>query len=399
MVGRVIELEEEIARSIPSTEFDEATALALYHGSHIAVEFPNLLNDQCYVLRSQGYVGQIPVAEDSILIRISPKVPILNLFRMLEYAYDLKSFLLLEGKTTVDSLDDLFEILAAILAKRVLDRARKGLYCDYIIDEEALPYIRGQIKVMPSLRAAMRGSTRLECEYEEHTPNVDDNRILAWTLYQLPRFRLKREDVQQQVRQAYRSLASTVDVKSLEPRVCINRFYHRLNDDYRPMHGLCRFFLEHCGPGIEVGEHEFIPFVLHMPILFESFVAKWLQANLPAAIRFETQYKADLDEDGMFVFRIDLVLIDVASDRVLAVLDTKYKRKERPEEADIQQIVAYAVRMNTQKAILIYPSTDTQLVNLTVGEVNLCSLIFDIGVDPDEAGRSFLEKLMAVVKQ
>jgi 5-methylcytosine-specific restriction enzyme subunit McrC len=106
----------------------------------------------------------------------------------------------------------------------------------------------------------------------------------------------------------------------------------------------------------------------------------------------------DLDEFGMFVFRIDLVLIDVASDRVFAVLDTKYKRKERPEETDIQQIVAYAVRMNTQKAILIYPSTDTQAVNLTVGEVNICSIIFDIGVDPDEAGRSFLEELMAQVK-
>jgi 5-methylcytosine-specific restriction endonuclease McrBC regulatory subunit McrC len=135
-----------------------------------------------------------------------------------------------------------------------------------------------------------------------------------------------------------------------------------------------------------------------MPILFESFVAKWLQANLPAAILLEKQYKADLDELGMFVFRIDLVLIDVASDRVLAVLDTKYKRKERPEEADIQQIVAYAVRMNTQKAILIYPSTDTQAVYLTVGEVNLCSIIFDIGIDPDEAGRSFLEKMMTVVQ-
>jgi 5-methylcytosine-specific restriction endonuclease McrBC regulatory subunit McrC len=135
-----------------------------------------------------------------------------------------------------------------------------------------------------------------------------------------------------------------------------------------------------------------------MPNLFESFVAKWLQANLPTGIRLEMQYKADLDEDGMFVFRIDLVLIDVASDRVLAVLDTKYKRKERPEETDIQQIVAYAVRMNTQKAILIYPSTDTQAVILKVGEVNLCSLIFDIGVDPDEAGRSFLEELMAQVK-
>jgi len=397
MFGKVIELEEEIARSIPSTEFDEETALALDQGSHIEVDFPSPKNDQCYVLRSKGYIGQIPVSDD-ILIRISPKVPVQNLFRMLEYAYDLKSFQLLEGLTTADSLDDLFENLAAILAKRVLDRARKGLYCDYIIEEESLPYIRGQIKVMPSLRAVMRGSTRLECEYEEHTPNVDDNLILAWTLYQLPRFRLKREDVQHQVRQAYRTLASTVDVKSVEPRVCINRFYHRLNDDYRPMHGLCRFFLEHRGPGIAVGDHEFIPFVLDMPNLFESFVAKWLQANLPTGIRLETQYKTDLDEFGMFVFIIDLVLIDTASNIVLAVLDTKYKRKEHPEGADIQQIVAYAVRMNTQKAVLIYPSTTTQAVNLNVGEVNVRSLIFDIGVDPDLAGQLFLEELRGLMK-
>jgi len=214
----------------------------------------------------------------------------------------------------------------------------------------------------------------------------------------LPRFRLKREDVRNHVRQAYRALAGAVEVKSVEPSACVQRFYHRLNDDYQPLHGLCRFFLEHSGPSIEVGEHDFIPFVLDMPNLFQSFVAKWLQANLPAGIRIETQYKAELDESGMFVFRIDLVLIGVVYDSVLAVLDTKYKRKEAPEEADIQQIVAYAVRMNTQTAILVYPSMATQSVDLKVGEVNVRSLIFNIGVDLDEAGRTFLEKLMKLVK-
>ena len=67
------------------------------------------------------------------------------------------------------------------------------------------------------------------------------------------------------------------------------------------------------------------------------------------------QYHASLDESGTFSFRIDLVLRDVSSDRVLAVLDTKYKRNHDPEESDIQQIVAYSVRMNTKNAFLIYP--------------------------------------------
>jgi 5-methylcytosine-specific restriction endonuclease McrBC regulatory subunit McrC len=53
----------------------------------------------------------------------------------------------------------------------------------------------------------------------------------------------------------------------------------------------------------------------------------------------------------------------------MAVLDTKYKRNHSPEESDIQQIVAYAVRMNTKNAFLIYPSTTTKSVALHVGDV------------------------------
>ncbi len=352
-----------------------------------------MLNNRSYVLRSKGYVGQIPITDD-LLLRIHPKVPIDNLFRMLEYAYNLESFDFLEGHISVESIDDLFERLAAILAKSVLNRARKGLYRGYVGEEQPLPYLRGRVLVMPSLRSAMRGSTRLECEFEEHTANLDDNRILAWTLFRLPKFRLQRDEVRRQVRQAYRVLARTVEVTAVEAKECVRRLYHRLNEDYRPMHGLCRFFLEHCAPGVEVGEHNFIPFVLNMPSLFESFVAEWLKANPPSGISVTQQYKADLDESGMFFFRIDLVLKEAASDKVIAVMDTKYKRKEHPEASDIEQIAAYAVRMKTQNAFLIYPSTVTQCRVLWDQEdMRVQNLIFDIAKDPKEAGKLFLEKL------
>lgn len=397
MVDIAIDLEEEEDRFFLKAEFDEKIALSLYRDRYLYVDFPSPKNGERYVLRSKGYIGQIPTSE-GILIRIRPKVPIHNLFRMLEYAYNLASFQFLDGKITVDSLDDLFENLASILAKRVLDRTRKGLYCCYVKEEDSLSYLRGQIKVIPSIRAFMRGSVRLECEYEEHTPDVEDNHILVWTLLQLPRFPLKRNEVRRQVRQAYRALTRTIDVKQVEPCACINRFYHRLNDDYRPMHGLCRFFLEHTGPSVEVGEHEFIPFVLNMPNLFESFVAKWLQIHLPEDLRIETQYNAKLGGESGIVFRIDLVLIDVASNEVIAVLDTKYKRKECPEKADIHQIVAYAEYMHTKNAFLIYPSPLQPPLDTKVGEINVRSIIFNIADDPDEAGRSFIEKLMDLLK-
>ena len=147
---------------------------------------------------------------------------------------------------------------------------------------------------------------------------------------------------------------------------------------------------QHCGPGIKAGEHEFIPFVLNMPALFESFVAEWLRANIPGNMHLTPQYRASLDKSGSFSFRIDLVLHDVNSDRVLAVLDTKYKRHHDPEESDIQQIVAYAVRMNTKNAFLIYPSSTTKSVTLHVGDVCVRSLTFDVGIDPDEGGLSLI---------
>lgn len=391
----MLTLKEEQPFEIPGGDFDEAVALNLHrtHGERIKIEFPSPLNNHCYVLRSRGCVGQIPISDETLL-QILPKVPIINLFRMLEYAYNFKSFRFLEGVTGVDSLNDLFEHLVSVLAKRVLDRARKGLYRGYLREERSLPYLRGRLLLMPSLRASMQGSARLECGYEEHTADLVDNRILAWTLYLLPRFGLKRDDVRRQVGQAYRALSGMVKVTRMDACDCINLLYHRLNEDYRPMHGLCRFFLEHCGPGIIAGEREFIPFVLNMPALFESFVAEWLRMNLTKDLHLTPQYHASLDESGVFSFRIDLVLRDVESDKVLAVLDTKYKRHHEPEEADIQQIVAYAVRMNTKNAFLIYPSGDTKSVTLHVGDVTVRSLTFDIGVDPDEGGRLFLERLM-----
>ncbi|RJR23657.1 MAG: hypothetical protein C4582_05340 [Desulfobacteraceae bacterium] len=74
-------------------------------------------------------------------------------------------------------------------------------------------------------------------------------------------------------------------------------------------------------------------------------------------------------------------------------MDTKYKRNHVPEEAEIEQIVAYAVRMNTRNAFLIYPSKTTQSVTLHVGDVVARSLAFDIGIEPEEGGRLFLRSL------
>jgi len=394
---RIIELTEETPAELAPTELTQEEALIVHKrfGVQVAVSFPTILTDNRYALRPSGYVGQLPVSSD-LLIRIAPKIPIANIFGMLEYAYNLTSFKLFEGRVDVAVIEDLFERLASILARRVLGRVRKGLYSSYIKEEGDLPFVRGRIATAETARRMLSGSTTLWCEYEEHTPDVQDNRILVWTLFCLRKLPFKRESVQRDVRQAYLALAGTITVTPTEALECVNRFYHRLNDDYEPMHGLCRLFLEHLGPGINAGEHLFLPYIVDMPILFETFVAQWLREHAPPELQVTPHYRVRLDANVNLIFDMDIVVRNKTTGQVLAILDTKYKRAALPDQADISQVTAYALQLNAPIAILIYPSSQTQPIDVRIRDISVQSLVFDISRE-DLGGDAFLNELLRVV--
>ena len=194
---RVIELTEETPALLAPDAITQDEALAVHKrfGAQVTVSLPTILTENRYEFRPSGYVGQLPVSND-LLLRINPKIPITNIFGMLEYAYDLKSFKLFDGVVDVDVIEDLFERLASILARRVLDRVRKGLYSSYLKEQDELPFVRGRIAIAPTVRGMLRGATTLHVQYEEHTVDVEDNRILAWTLYCLRKLPMKRQSVQ-----------------------------------------------------------------------------------------------------------------------------------------------------------------------------------------------------------
>jgi 5-methylcytosine-specific restriction enzyme subunit McrC len=207
---------------------------------------------------------------------------------------------------------------------------------------------------------------------------LDENAILLWALYLASRTGLSRDDVKRTVRQAYRHLIGAV---SLEPRSssdCVDRSYHRLNQDYKPMHGLCRFIIEHAGPGIKVAGHEFLPFSLDMAKLFEEFVAKWLDENLPQDLKIDPQLHVQLDANADLSFKIDLVLRDRLSGQALAVIDVKYKMAEQPSEDDIQQVVAYAVELGVSRAHLVYPFSLLRPVEAKIGNVKVSTIGIDL---------------------
>jgi 5-methylcytosine-specific restriction enzyme subunit McrC len=201
-----------------------------------------------------------------------------------------------------------------------------------------------------NLRNVVAATPQLHCNYEELPADVEENAILLWALHVASRLTLSRDDVRRQIRRAYRNLVGDV---SLEPKAahdCLGRFYNRLNDDYRPMHGLCCFLIEHTGPSVAIAEHKFLPFQLNV------------------------QYFARLNANADLSFIIDLVLRDRMSGQALAVIDTKYKLHETPSEDDVKSMVAYAVRLGVSKAYLVYPFRLARPIEAKIGSVDVSAI-------------------------
>ncbi len=384
-----IELTEYELRILDRDSIPESVGEKILHNydKEIHIEFPNFKTGYKWQLTSKGRVGNIPITPE-FHIAIRPKVPINNIFGMLEYAYKLK-IKFPQGSIQCQFLEQSYERLANILAQKILERCRKGLYRDYLPKTERLAYIRGRVDLRSALQKPW--DVKLKCHYHEQTGDIEDNQILAWTLFIIGRSGLCGESVSSTVRKAFHALQGFVTLKHFKSEACIDRTYHRLNQDYQLLHALCRFFLDNTGPSHETGDREMLPFLIDMAKLYELFVAEWLEANTPKGFFVKPQHR--VTHDPNYFYRIDLLLCDIATSKVQYVLDTKYKAPDKIDNKDIYQIVAYAQVLKCQNAILIYPQNLEKPLDIKHGDIRVRSLTFSLNSDLNRAGITFLTSL------
>jgi 5-methylcytosine-specific restriction enzyme subunit McrC len=388
---REIELTEYERRELSEDALSHEEGMILWdnYGAKLEITPPSWQTQGKWVLKSLGWVGYIPLSP-SVGFRLKPKVELGNLFRMLEYAYRIE-LEFLEDLIDCRTLEDFYERVANILARRVLDRGKKGFYRCYVPEFDHLPFIRGRLDVRQTVQQPWR--VRLPCDYEDHTPDVVENQILSWTLSRIAGSGMCTEEVLPTVRRAYRSLRGLVSLQPFSPAACVGRLYNRLNDDYQPLHALCRFFLEHSGPSHEAGDHTIMPFLIDMNLLYEKFVAAWLAEHLPGCVTVRAQENVTIGQTGALSFNIDLVLYDVETRSPICVLDTKYKVPDKPASDDVLQVIGYAEMKNCRRAALIYPSALPATLDERVGNIRVQSLTFSLAGDLEAAGQAFLTSL------
>jgi len=393
MNPRTIELEEFSTLAMSPAEVPGRVGVRVWerYSEKIDVQFPSPKTGGLLELTPQGWAGHIPL-DESYHLFIKPKVELESLFRMLEYAYKL-DFLAEGDLVGAASLQDFYERLARIVALRVLDRSRKGFYREYAGRANRLPYVRGRVLLASMLRAPW--DVALDCRYHENTADVEDNRILAWTLFCIARSGFCREHVATVVRRAFRATQGIASPTPCPARLCRGRDYNRLNQDYQPLHALCRFFLDHAGPSHERGENRMLPFLINMARLYEVFVAEWLRGRLPESVLLRDQAPVRLGTESPVDLRVDLLLKDRRSGAPLCLLDTKYKTPVAPSARDLEQVIAYAKATGCPHAVLVYPQKLRAPFDQVIGgDIRVWTATFGLSGDLDAQGDRFLARLL-----
>ncbi len=377
-------------------DFDEIGRFILDNfSSQVGVKWPSPSTDGMCVFRNKGFVGHIQLPND-YSIRLVPKVDLKNVFGMMEYAYNLGDFDL-DTVYDSDTVEGFYDRIANILAQNVVRRRKQGLYRNYVRQSEESETIRGRINFAKTVRKPW--DSKAHIEYNEMTANNENNQILLYTLSKISSStNLCREDTLQIARRGVRSMRGVIDYKMFQPSDCVGRQYNRLNQDYRRMHALSRLILDNSGASYEVGETMMVPFNVKMNMLYQKFVAKWLEENLPDGYEINRGGEEETVILTEFAgkelkYRIDIVLYNTERDEPIAVIDVKYKDNKRPSTSDISQMVGYAKATGTEESFLLYPSSFEDSLDVQLDDVRVRNQIFSLNDDLESSGFAFLTDL------
>lgn len=318
---------------------------------------PHLAADvNSYAVNPKQYVGHFLLPSGGVIV-IEPKINAANVFRMLAYVYSRekqKAFLEAEVSYKADTF--LFEPLVELFNSLVANRVRRGLFQDYVTYEENLFVFRGRLQTSQHLQQNTARPDRAFCRFSPNTHDVEDNQIIKWTLWFLLHTFPWSSGTMQRLRANLHQFEA-VSLRQPDKLSLKQRHYHRLNEDYRFLHDLCRLFLDRGSISEAVGNVRFRGYLLDMNQLFESFITTAFQVVSKSSpllvVRQATAYLS------LYPLHIRPDITIRKGDTTASVVDAKYKRSAQAyENHDFYQMLAYATALNCEHTFLIFPSTE-----------------------------------------
>lgn len=353
----------------------DADVAAIAHGLGKRFTIQRRALGDAYVLNPQQFVGVVRLPS-GLLIEARPKVPLRTVFAMLALCH-VPADIWREERADFASFAELFEYVVAHFLELVTARLARGLFRAYEERQANLPAIRGRIDFTEDLRRNLCARQRVACRFTELTGDIPENQIIRQTVHAMSGW-----EFSPRLRQRLRLVDATMGeiARTAYPASACDAFtYHRHNDDYRPIHQLCRLLLAGQSLRETAGDVPLQAFLVDMNRLFEDFVTAVVARHAPAGWVVTPQYRTHLDHEALVDIRPDLMFTWHGTPRFVA--DCKYKvdtmskadgmRKvaaftARP--SDLFQLTAYCAALGVAGGALISPQANVpRETRLTVG--------------------------------
>ncbi|MCL6603993.1 MAG: McrC family protein [Paenibacillus sp.] len=314
-------------------------------------------------IRSQSWVGVIELERVRISIRPKFDQGFCSLLSMISFTEKLPFYSWHQTSAEWDS-NNLMELLVRYFIDQLEQLWHKGLFKDYVTEEDNLKQFRGSPDLLQNMRVNYGLPSRIYCRYDELVTNTPENQVILLALEVASKFRLNQATCQKVNR--YRS-----EFKMLCEAHQGNDWpifhYNRLNQHYEPVHVLARYIVEQLAVNdiYQTSRSSFFSMMIDMNQLFEDFVGTYLKRYLPNKYKVESQRRiTDAIQVGGSSYRhmIPDLLVQDTTTKQIRVLDVKYKNygAKNVENADLYQLAFYAQYFNREHqsphhSVIVYP--------------------------------------------
>ena len=262
----------------------------------------------------------------------------LNIFiYMLMYAYDIK----LSNEQIASCKNDkhsILEVFVQMFASNLLNELKKGLYKEYLTQQDNLPVLKGKYLINENLKYNFT-KNKIYCEYDEFSPNNSLNQFFLYSVKYLQKF-VKNKKLLKQCELIFDEVEyKQIDINKLD-RIPFNR----LNQRFKTSFEIAILLLKQSIPLFSQDKKSFA-FLFDMNILFEKFIAKIVK-ELDDNAKIQNQ-----DNFNDLILKPDIILKN-------QIIDTKYKKIKSIEDikqSDKLQAFAYGVNYGVDNVMLLYP--------------------------------------------
>lgn len=305
----------------------------------------------------QQYVGYIDLPNRKIVIKPKhPGITISHILRIYFFLYSAQYSDLDTPMYDVESGNDVN--LIAMFIQEMLSVVRKGIPVEYDEKDEELGYVKGKLRVVPTLiNIMLHRKEAFRCSFDDLTRSIPINRLLLAATRKIEKY-VQSPDIAYITRQF-----GDVDCKDVPEKVAINK-----NTAYcMKAISLAYMILDDLTLSVDGDGAYGESLLINFDKVFEDFIKKVLmEYSTLGKFSYWTasrNYAFFQQEDDLIERSYLPDLLYDYSERdgkqsARAILDMKNKTSQPFQNEDVYQMAFYGQMLSCKKIILCYPSSE-----------------------------------------